>query len=136
MTDKSHMSNLPKPGAVVFAKDIRKVARFYEQLIPLSVTHTESSHIVLESDVMQLVIHGIPKKIADSIHVATPPAVREETPIKLFFPVASLVDARIRAEQLGGQLGPSKKEWEARGFRACDGYDPEGNVFQLRQTVL
>lgn len=129
------MPNTPKPGAVIFAKDIRKVAVFYEQLVSLSVTHAEPGHIVLESDTLQLVIHGIPKKIADSIHIATPPAVREETPIKLFFPVASLADARIRAEQLGGQLGPSKKEWEAREFRACDGHDPEGNVFQLRQNV-
>jgi hypothetical protein len=28
-----------------------------------------------------------------------------------------------------------EKEFEARGFRACDGYDPEGNVVQLREDV-
>jgi hypothetical protein len=25
-------------------------------------------------------------------------------------------------------------EWEFEGAKVCDGYDPEGNVFQLRQT--
>lgn len=129
------MSNLPKPGAVIFAKDIRKLAAFYEQLISLSITHAEPDHIVLESDTLQLVIHGIPKQVADAIHIATPPAVREETPIKLFFPVSSIADARRQAPALGGQVGPEKKEWEARGFRACDGYDPEGNVFQIRQDA-
>ena len=35
-----------------------------------------------------------------------------------------------------GALYPSHKEWDARGFRACDGYDPEGNIVQLRKSVL
>lgn len=29
----------------------------------------------------------------------------------------------------------TSKEWEARGFRACDGRDPEGNVLQVREAA-
>ncbi len=44
-------------------------------------------------------------------------------------------DARKQAAALGGQVGPKAREWQARGFRACDGFDPEGNVFQVRETA-
>jgi len=121
-------------GAVIFAKDIRRVAAFYEHLCALAVVDAHSDHIVLESGAVQLVIHGIPLRIAQDIHITQPPAVREETPIKLFFPVASLAEARALAAQWGGQLLPAGREWEARGFRACDGHDPEGNVVQFRQA--
>jgi len=129
------MPSTAKPGAVVFVKGLERLAKFYEQLLSLSVTHAESDHVVLESENLELVIHAIPSHIASAITITEPPEVREETPIKLFFPVASLPEARSAASRLGGQVNSSQREWEARGFRACDGYDPEGNVFQLRQNV-
>ena len=61
--------------------------------------------------------------------------MREDAPIKLFFPVPSLADARARASALGGRVLPVDREWEARGFRACDALDPEGHVLQLRELV-
>jgi predicted enzyme related to lactoylglutathione lyase len=82
-----------------------------------------------------LVLHAIPTHIAESISISEPPEIREETPIKLFFPVASISQARAAAPALGGQVGPVEREWEFWCIRACDGYDPEGNVFQLRQNV-
>ena len=39
------------------------------------------------------------------------------------------------AERLGGRVKPVHDEWEARGFRACDGHDPEGNVIQVREST-
>jgi len=50
--------------------------------------------------------------------------------------VASLAEARAEAPSLGGALYPSDREWEGKGFRACDGYDPEGNILQLRESAL
>jgi len=129
------MPSTPKPGAVVFAKGLERIAKFYEQLLSLSVTRAERDHVVLESEHLELVIHAIPNRIAGSITIAEPPEVREGTSIKLFFPVASLAEARSRAFLLGGQVNPSQREWAGNGFRACDGFDPEGNVFQLRQNV-
>lgn len=126
----------PQPfGAVLFAKDLPRVARFYEQLLTMTVVHAESDHVVLESPGCQLVVHAIPEPIARSIEIANPPVRREETPIKLFFQVASLAAARLAAAGLGGALNPPHREWEARGFRACDGHDPEGNVLQLRESA-
>ena len=127
------MSNSTQAGAVVFAKDIARVARFYEELFAIPPVLSERDHIVLESPQCQLVIHGIPKKVAESIDITVPPARRTESPIKLFFYVASIAEARAKAAALGGALNPEKSEWAARGLRACDGHDPEGNVVQVRE---
>ncbi len=129
------MSNAAKSGAVIFAKDLTRVARFYQGIAALCVVHVEQDHVVLESKHMELVIHAIPQRIAEEIIIADPPELRAETPIKLFFPVASLDDARSKAPALGGALGAKSKEWEDRGFLACDGNDPEGNVVQFRENA-
>jgi predicted enzyme related to lactoylglutathione lyase len=126
---------MPSSGAVVFAKDIQRLAAFYEGLCGLAVVHAEGDHIVLESGAVQIVVHAIPQRIARAITLTQPPVVREETPIKLFFAVPDLAQARLRAVALGGRIAPAAREWQARGCRACDGHDPEGNVIQLRQRL-
>ena len=127
------MSNPQKPGAVLFAKDPLRIALFYESLLAMMRTHAEKGLIVLESSTQQLVIHGIPRKIAESIDIASPPARRINTAVKLIFPVDDIAECRASAANLGGGLDPKDKEFVARGFRACDGFDPKGNVFQLRE---
>jgi predicted enzyme related to lactoylglutathione lyase len=129
------MANSQKPGAVVFAKDPPRIARFYEAVCSMAVVHTDDGLIVLESPMQQLVIHGVPKKIAQSITISAPPRPRSDTAVKLVFPVDSIERARILADELGGGIYPPGKEFVARGFRACDGFDPEGNVIQLREQL-
>jgi len=129
------MTTLPKPGAVLFAKDISRVAAFYQALAGLEATYRDDSVVVLESEHQQLVVHALPEPFARSIQIASPPERRDDNAVKLVFPVRSVSEARDRAAQLGGELNREAAEFEFRGFRACDGVDPEGNVFQLRETV-
>jgi len=129
------MKTRPKPSIVIFAKSVPKLANFYERVAQMTVVHQDKDHTVLDQEGFQVVIHGIPKAIAAQIHIAEPPQVREDTPIKVCLPVASIDHARTTAAELGGNVGPKRQEWEARGFRACDGYDPEGNVFQVRESA-
>lgn len=129
------MHTRPKPSVVIFAKSVLKLATFYQEVATMTVVHQDKDHIVLDQADFQVVIHGIPKAISARIHIAEPPQVREETPIKVCLPVAGIDHARTKAAELGGHVGPKTKEWEARGFRACDGYDPEGNVFQVRECA-
>ena len=112
------------------------MAQFYVGVAGFVVAHSEPELMVLESPAQQLILHGIPKHIARTIVVTSPPTRREETAVKLVFPVESIAKARSEAPALGGELNPSKKEFEARGFRACDGHDPEGNVIQFRERVV
>ena len=120
-------------GAIVYAKDIHVLARFYAAVADLEVMHEVDDHIVLESETMDLVIVAIPAATAARIVITTPPQRRENTAFKLVLPVPSLAEARAAAEANGGQLNPPGKEWKFQGLRVCDGCDPEGNVIQLRE---
>jgi predicted enzyme related to lactoylglutathione lyase len=125
------MINSIRPGAVIFTGDHKRLAKFYEAVTGLTVSYTDDQITVLGSDIFELVIHSLPKEPA----VREPPRVREDVYIKPFFPVASLAETRKKAADMGGQLRSQNEEWEARGFRACEAIDPDGNVIQFRQVA-
>jgi predicted enzyme related to lactoylglutathione lyase len=120
-----------RTNAVLYAQDTNRVATFYANAIGFSITHAEASHIILYSPTFQLIVNAIPAEIAAEIEIATPPVRREDTPIKLSFPVASISASRTAAAKYGGELNAKDREWEFRGRRICDGHDPEGNVIQV-----
>ena len=122
-------------GAIVYAKDIRRLAAFYAAVADLEIVHEVADHVVLESETHELVIVAIPAATAARIVIATPPARRENTAFKLSFAVPSLAEARAAAQAAGGELNPPEKEWDFQGLRVCDGCDPEGNVVQLREVA-
>lgn len=121
-------------GAVIFAKDIARVAQFYQSLLAMETVQSLADLIVLRNSDCQLAIHGIPPHIASSFEINQPPERRTDTAIKLVLPVASLAAARQAAGKLGGGLNAVAAEWTAGNFRACDGFDPEGNVVQFREA--
>ena len=129
------MANAFTAGAIVYAKDIQRLANFYAEVADLEVMHEVDDHIVLESETHELVIVAIPAATAARIVIATPPVRRENTAFKLSFAVASLVDARVAAKAAGGALDAPGKEWDFQGLRVCDGCDPEGNMIQLREVA-
>ena len=122
----------PLAAAIVHAKDIARLAHFYAEVAELEVMHEVADHIVLESENLELVIVAIPEPAASRIVISTPPTRRENTAFKLVFMVASLAEAREIAAAAGGGLNGPDKEWDFQGARVCDGFDPEGNVIQLR----
>jgi predicted enzyme related to lactoylglutathione lyase len=130
------MTPAPRPGAVLFAKDVPRVAAFYEGVAGLVVIRVESDHRVLAGEGLELVVHALPAAIAAAVHVDSPPQPRDEAALKLSLPVASLAAARSKAERLGGAVGSRDAEWQGPGYRACDGHDPEGNVVQFREPSL
>ena len=123
----------PQAAAVLYAKDLKKLAEFYARVTRLRLRRSAEDHIVLECELFQLVVVQIPKEVAERIEMEEPPAPRKDTPVKLVFFIENIEAARTGASSLGGALNPSGGEWFFEGDRVCDGYDPEGNVFQLRQ---
>jgi predicted enzyme related to lactoylglutathione lyase len=122
-------------GAVLYAKDLDRLVQFYSTVIGLKPRAIEKGFVVLGSQPSQFVILAIPKRIAASIDIARPPELREDTPIKLVFAVEDIARAREQAAGLGGAIDAAEREWEFEGARVCDGHDPEGNVFQVRQMI-
>jgi predicted enzyme related to lactoylglutathione lyase len=126
---------MPDPariGALIYAKDLERLSVFYRQLLGMRLLHADAEHHVIDSADMQLIIHAIPSHIAATIPISSPPEPREEQAIKLFFTVPSLSAAAAVASSHGGSLfGDAMAD---RGFRVRNGYDPEGNIFQLREV--
>ena len=126
---------LPKPSAVVFVANVSRMTQFYEHLASMTVVTGDKTHTVLEVDGFQLVIHALRGEPEVVLGPTGRVPVREDSYIKVCLPVVSIKAARSTAKALGGSIKPSTAEWEARGFRACDGHDPEGNVLQVRENA-
>jgi predicted enzyme related to lactoylglutathione lyase len=125
------MAGSNRPGAVIFTGDRQRLVKFYRAMTGLAVRFTDDRITVLGSETFELVIHSL----AGEPPAGEPPLVREDTFIKPFFPVTSLSEARERAAAQGGRLRPQSEEWTARGFRACEAIDPDGNVIQFREEA-
>ena len=122
---------------VLYAKDVDRVSGFYCAVAGLVTTDRGEGHVVLtlpgpQAGAWELVVHAIPAAVAEGIRLTSPPERREDAATKLVFPVEDLARARREAARLGGVVDPAEREWSWNGVRACDGHDPEGNVFQIR----
>lgn len=120
---------IPRFAAVIFADDIERLATFYAAVAGLVRADAGKGHVVVAGDGFELTLHAMPRGVPAS---GPPYSAREQTCLKFCLPVKDLAASRKAAGAHGGSLRPRTAEWEARGFRACDGFDPEGNVFQLR----
>lgn len=129
------MSDSFNAGAVLYAKDVARIGEFYAAVTGLVETRRERDFLVLERDGFELVVLAIPEQIAATIAIGDPPRRREETPIKLVFLVENIDAAKKRVADRGGGMNPPDREWRFGDWRVCDGHDPEGNVFQLRERI-
>jgi predicted enzyme related to lactoylglutathione lyase len=118
-------------AAVLFTINMQSIARFYERIFGMRLHGADQDHIVLEIDGFRLTVHKIPDVYAEGIRISIPPKIREDSAIKLSLPVANIASTRQTASQLGGCVYEADREWEKEGTLFCDGWDPDGNVFQL-----
>jgi predicted enzyme related to lactoylglutathione lyase len=132
-TQEDKMTAPARAGLFVYAKNAARLARFYETLLGLSRVHGDDELVVLQGQDLQLLVHAIPAPIAAQIEVTSPPQRREDTALKFFFTVPSLAAARAAAAALGGEV--LQQVWQGPGFRVCNACDPEGNIFQLRESA-
>ena len=125
------MTGPARAGLFIYAKDLDRVAGFYQSLLGMSRLHASAELVVLQSQDVQLVIHQAPAPIAAAIRIESPPLQRADCALKFFFSVPSIGDARQAAIDLGGQVLDTP--YPGRGFVACNAIDPEGNIFHLRE---
>lgn len=128
------MSN--RAAAVVYAKNLHRLTAFYARAGGMVLLESASDYVVLESDRLELSLVAIPPHLAANIEIAVPPELRESSAVKLALHVPSLAQARAQAAEAGGALKGVEAEWLFRQHRICDGYDPEGNVVQFRETIV
>lgn len=121
-------------GLVIFSKNIKTVAAFYQHVLNADITESAKGHVVLNAGEIEIVIHGIPKQVAANIDIETPPQLRGAAVFKPAFIVDSLEDVRAACEQYGGGIRPLEKAWQIRDCTVVDGWDPEGNIIQFKQA--
>jgi catechol 2,3-dioxygenase-like lactoylglutathione lyase family enzyme len=121
--------------AVLFVKDLRAVAQFYSTALGMRVVASDEHHWLLNCAGFELVVHQIPKHIADTIVLERPPTPRVRGPIRLDYPVRSVVESRRAAVALGGKIDDKPPEWADPAAKFFAGYDPEGNQFGVREET-
>jgi predicted enzyme related to lactoylglutathione lyase len=127
------MTGPARAGLFLYAKDLRRLAAFYEAVLGMSRTQPSADLVVLNSPDVQLIVHAIPPEIAESITITTPPQKRENSAMKFFFTVPSIAQAEAIAAAHGGVVLP--EQWAGSGFKVRNACDPEGNVFQVRESA-
>jgi hypothetical protein len=115
--------------AVLFAKDLDRVAAFYIGALSFERASGDRDHAILRGGGFELIVHQIPKAIADTIVITDPPKRRTSGTLRLDYAIASVEQARKLARSLGGDVDEAPPPWAARDADFFFGYDPEGNQF-------
>lgn len=126
------MSGPAQAGLFLYAKDLGRLVAFYESTLGMSRLHVSDDMVVLQSQDVQLIVHRIPAHIAADIEIASPPVPREESAMKFFFTIPSIDGIRPVAAGLGGTILDTIHRGPC--FHVCNACDPEGNIFQVRQS--
>lgn len=131
------MSSLSALGVLLYAKELASLAGFYQKVLQLNLNAEQSDLeyglMVLQNSDMELTLHQIPAMYAQEIEISVPPQAREETAIKFYCRVKDLAQSRELIEKSGGVVWSPIHQ--AKTYHYCDVLDPEGNVFQLRESV-
>jgi hypothetical protein len=122
---------------VIFALNVKILANFYRDVLSISPTPRpgdSKKDVRLGKNGHELLIHSIPNRIAKSIVNQSPPVPRDNSAMKPVFDVESLSIALERVALSGGVI--TERTFTLDGLTRRDIVDPEGNVVQLRSSVL
>lgn len=117
--------------AVAYVVGLARCTAFYAEVLGLVVRESGDGFCVLQAAGGTLTLVQVPAEIAAEIAIEDPVERREQTPIKLVFPVVDIAHARSLAPRCGGLIDPVEAQWSWHGTERCDGIDPEGNVIQV-----
>lgn len=118
---------------ILFVKDIDKLKKFYSERFQLTlVEETPGQWVVLQAGACQLGLHQIPAAYLEAAANDT----HSESNTKMVFDVDEDI-AGLRGRLLKQQVSlKDLQSFDNYPFVLCDGEDPEGNVFQLRQRKI
>jgi predicted enzyme related to lactoylglutathione lyase len=125
--------SLEMSSLVVFSINVRRLAVFYETVLGVERLDESSGDIRLINERDEVLIHSISEKIAKNIEITSPPAPRENSPLKPVFDVVSLERALGSVEATGGVI--TGRGFSVDGLTRRDVLDPDGNVIQLRCRI-
>ncbi len=117
----------------MYAKEVERLALFYQSLLGMTRVHATPELVILRSPDLQITIHPLPAVVAAQAEISVPPVPRDNAAYKFFHTVPSLAGAAEVAASLGGEVLPEL--WHGPGFVVRNAVDPEGNIFQVRESA-
>ena len=117
-------------GIILFVKDVEKLKTFYINDLHLELKEEISSEwVLLKAGQCEIGLHKTGDEYADKIEGS----LHSDSNTKIVFDIDT--DIYLLYEQLTGKNVSLReiKTWDGFDYIICDGEDPEGNVFQLRQ---
>jgi catechol-2,3-dioxygenase len=118
---------------VLWVEDLSIAKDFYQKLLSAEILDESATFVRVASKHNEVLLHLVPEQYREGISL--PPRLREDAVIKPIFVVPSVNEARAAVAGLSGQVNPAGTEQVYAQSRYCDGFDPEGNVFQVSETV-
>jgi hypothetical protein len=120
-------------SVVLFTVNVSQMATFYEAILEATPLVEPSGDVRLFGERDEVLIHSIPKKIARTITVSTPPTARDGSPIKPVFDVGELASKLDLVPVHGGVV--TDFHFIMDGRTRHDVLDPDGNIIQLRDRI-
>jgi predicted enzyme related to lactoylglutathione lyase len=119
-------------GAVLYAEDHVRVARFYQKVLGFALLESESGHTRLQGHGFELVIHAHLTQDQLAADRNAPPKRRTAAAVRLIFAVPDVSSCRSAAAVHGGQIDRDPPVWAGSDADLRLGHDPEGNIFQVQ----
>jgi len=120
-----------RSGLALYAASLQRLASFYARVFLLDHVDQDDGYVMLQRGNFELAILETAAS-RERGRLTGPPALRESTPIKpILFMDETLNSISARIIKLGGGMH-QPKPWTLNERLVCDGWDCEGNIFQLR----
>ncbi|MGC4103785.1 VOC family protein [Ferruginibacter sp.] len=118
---------------IIFCADVEKLVQFYQQYFGLTIMGEANAHwTVLDAGAVQLAFHKIGEQFMPS---STAEFKVQDSNVKLVFEIDTDL-AAFRQTLLDKKVAMGDiKHFTGAAYIACDGKDPEGNIFQLVQQL-
>jgi predicted enzyme related to lactoylglutathione lyase len=120
-------------GLVLYAKDPDRLATFYGSLFEMERADIDGTSFTLVRPEMEIHVVKVPDNFARAFTLSTPPAPRENTPVKFSIEVPNVDRLATTARTLGGM--PRGESWTWHSRRLLDIVDIEGNIFQVFERI-
>lgn len=115
---------------ILYVRDVENLKRFYTETFGFTVIEEqEKVWVLLNAGQAQLGLHQIGEPYMAQLNLN----LKNDNNIKLVFETDQDLN-QIRAELINRQVSMREiKTFDGYSYWLCDGEDPEGNVFQLKQ---
>lgn len=117
---------------IIFVRDVEALKQFYVGILQLDIIEDyQSEWLLLQAGVCNIGLH----KIGDEYLKTMGESFKVENNTKLVFEINEDIHALRQTLLDKGVAMREIKTFEDYDFLMCDGEDPEGNVFQLKQRM-